>query len=370
VHSLFPTDDWKERVLARAEESTVAFDVPAAPLQCDRWVAASLLQKAIRRGETLYALQAAFRLHELHRSSVWRRLIVIAFEDVGAAEPDAITESVAIATTPLWRSRYGEKESLAYTVCRLTAAPKDRSADYLISAAEFHPSLSGIRESCRLSNLESRLAIAGDASHALPIRALGVWLSSGIETRYGPRIGAGDLVGLSRLFIDLGANEDLAFSTVLAAKRTRETLALMLPLIWLESRESQSAKFFDEPLPESVIVDGIPTYAFDKHTRLGLRAIEKLIQHSNNLRACLEQFVPKQSWRTAVQLAAFYTDAYVVSRRLNWSLSRPLEALGIESDFCRAGVPPEGVASLRKVMRDELSLLNEIRWEMWDARIK
>jgi len=44
-----------------------------------------------------------------------------------------------------------------------------------------------------------------------------------------------------------------------------------------------------------------------------------------------------------------------------------LEALGIESDFCRVGVPQEGVAPLRKVMRDSLSLLNETRCEQWRA---
>jgi hypothetical protein len=69
----------------------------------------------------------------------------------------------------------------------------------------------------------------------------------------------------------------------------------------------------------------------------------------------------------AAQMAAFYTDGYLVSRRLEWSLSRSLEALGIESDFSRVGVPPEAVASLRKVLRENLGRLNEIRWELWDA---
>jgi hypothetical protein len=108
-------------------------------------------------------------------------------------------------------------------------------------------------------------------------------------------------------------------------------------------------------------------YAFDMHTRLGQAAIQKLIKESETLRACLEQLVPKLAWRKAAQMAAFYTDAYLISRRLDWFLSRPLEALGIGSDFCRVGVPPEAVASLRKVLRENLGRLNEIRWELWDA---
>ena len=84
-----------------------------------------------------------------------------------------------------------------------------------------------------------------------------------------------------------------------------------------------------------------------------------LIKESTQLRACLDRFVPKQSWRTATQMAAFYTDAYLISRPLDWSLSRSLEALGIELDFCRVGVPPEAVAPLRKILKDDLGRLNE-----------
>ena len=35
-------------------------------------------------------------------------------------------------------------------------------------------------------------------------------------------------------------------------------------------------------------------YAFDKHTRLGLAAIQKLTRESDRLRTCLEEFVPNQ----------------------------------------------------------------------------
>jgi replication-associated recombination protein RarA len=103
MHSLFPSDDdWKDRVLSRIEVTSIGFEDSAALVQCDRWVAASLLQKAVRRGETQLALRAAFTLHQFDRASVWRRLMIIAVEDIGAAEPDAIAEAVAIATSSAW----------------------------------------------------------------------------------------------------------------------------------------------------------------------------------------------------------------------------------------------------------------------------
>ena len=135
---------------------------------------------------------------------------------------------------------------------------------------------------------------------------------------------------LSRVLVELGAREELVSSMILAAKRTREPITVLFPLIWLQSQQGQVARVCNEAIPESPVLNGIPMYAFDMHTRLGQAAIQKLIKESKQLRACLDQFVPKQAWRTATQMAAFYTDAYLVSRRLDWSLSRPLEALGIE----------------------------------------
>jgi replication-associated recombination protein RarA len=60
------------------------------PLRCDRWVASSLVQKAIRRGDVELAKRAAFRLLELDKEAIWRRLVVIAFEDIGAGDVDVL----------------------------------------------------------------------------------------------------------------------------------------------------------------------------------------------------------------------------------------------------------------------------------------
>ena len=355
-------------MLARIELTHSTCD--QEPLNCDRWVAASLLQKSIRRGDTQLALRASFHLSGLDRAYTWRRLLIIAFEDVGAAEPDALVETVAVATAPKWRSVRGEPQSLGYVVTRLAEAPKDRSADYLISAAATHASLEGIREICRRADLDSRLRVVEDASYPLPVRSLSAWFSSGMETRDGPRIEGGDLRRLSHLLVQLGVSEAFVSSTMLAAQRTREPITVLVPLIWLASQERQRPTICNEAIPESPVFCGVPMYAFDKHTRLGQSAIRKLVQESVSLRACLETYIPKQVWQKAAQMAAFYTDGYLIYRRLDWSLSRSLEVLGIESDFYRVGVQPGAGESLLTVLRSELDRLNAIRQGLWAARHK
>jgi hypothetical protein len=62
---------------------------PVKPLLCDRWLALSTMQKAIRRGDSLTAKRALTTVYRSDPSSTWRRLLIIAFEDVGIAAPGA-----------------------------------------------------------------------------------------------------------------------------------------------------------------------------------------------------------------------------------------------------------------------------------------
>jgi hypothetical protein len=55
------------------------------PLPIDPWLASSLLQKVIRRGDSGTAARAALTLFRMRPGGIWRRFIVIAFEDVSVA---------------------------------------------------------------------------------------------------------------------------------------------------------------------------------------------------------------------------------------------------------------------------------------------
>src|ERR1700730_12470200 len=100
-------DDWTARALDSAT-NYIHEDVVAEQdvLRCNRWIASSALQKAIRRGENTIAIRAALALQREDRQRAWRRLVAIAFEDVGAADIDAVVETVAAASSPDWRARY------------------------------------------------------------------------------------------------------------------------------------------------------------------------------------------------------------------------------------------------------------------------
>src|SRR5271157_3172398 len=103
------------------------------PLAIDPWVASSLLQKAIRRGDADLAERAAVTLHRLRGKGIWRRFLVIAFEDLGVASVSALIEATTACNDPvLWQGVGGEEQALRHVARRLASAPKDRSPDHLI----------------------------------------------------------------------------------------------------------------------------------------------------------------------------------------------------------------------------------------------
>ena len=105
------------------------------PLPCDRWVAMSALQKAIRRGQVETAKRAVRTLLVTGKvEAVWKRLMIIGFEDIGLGSIDALLMVCALASEKIIRAEYeSEMGALDAVVVALCKAPKDRSADLLYS---------------------------------------------------------------------------------------------------------------------------------------------------------------------------------------------------------------------------------------------
>jgi hypothetical protein len=329
-------------------------------IAADPWIISSLLQKSIRRSETDIAQRAAFTFFQLKGTAIWRRLMVIAFEDVGIGSINALTTTVAAAGDRAWRKNHGDDLRLAVYLAGLLAdAPKDRSADYLCDARD-HPMLADFWRAMEKASLESRLSQVRDQALSLPQRAVAALSALGIGSRGDILRGIGGLETLLTTFRELEVPEELVAATGIAAARTREKITAMVPLIWLAARSSRKA-VCDRPIPPLVKADDVPLYALDKHTRLGREAIWRFACEDNSVRACLERFVPATQRRSAAYVAAFFADAAAVARRLLWEQSEALETFGIERDLMHAGVRVEGIWPLLEAMRINLGHLNELR---------
>jgi hypothetical protein len=150
-----------------AREIDFNFILQSKPIAADAWVISSLLQKSIRRGETEIAQRAAFTFFHLKGAAIWRRLMVIAFEDIGIGSVDALTKTVAAAGDSAWRKSHGGDLRLAvYLAGLLAEAPKDRSADYLCDAKD-HPTLADFWRAMEEASLASKILHVRDQASVL-----------------------------------------------------------------------------------------------------------------------------------------------------------------------------------------------------------
>lgn len=333
-----------------------------SPLPIDHWLASSLLQKAIRRSDADLAARAALTLHQARGATIWRRFMVIAFEDIGAGCVEALGDAVAIGTDEDRRAALGSDEQAAIWLARrLARATKDRSSDYLICSARSHPGLEEARDLIGSRSVAERIAMVTDEDLPLPVRATAAWYASGIEWAGEKRVGRGNLPALTNAFHMLGVPDRLAAATRTAALRTREPITLMVPLVWLAAFGSEYPGTSETTPPASPMLGDVPAYAFDKHTRIGKRAITLFARENEAVRTCLEQHVPDFRHREAAWVAAFYGDATPIARRLEWVQSHTLEAMGMENDLMREGVPQTGVCPLIEAVRANLNHLDAIR---------
>jgi len=251
------------------------------PLIADQWVTKSLLQKSIRRGEIEIAQRAPLTFLAQKASALWRRLIIIAFEEIGAGSPDVVAMTMAASTDARWRKLSGGEAVVAVHLVRLLAeAPKSRSAEHLITSSNCHPSFEQERLLVSASSIADNLTVVADNSKSLMHRALAAWCVSGIGWER-EKVPGSNLPALLDAFSQLGVPDDLVAVTGTAVMKSREPITLMVPLIWLTANESQVPTVLEAAVPGTLVLDGIPMYALDKHTRIGQEAIRSLAKYNS-----------------------------------------------------------------------------------------
>jgi hypothetical protein len=331
------------------------------PLIADQWVIKSLLQKSIRRGEVDIARRAALTFLAQKGSAIWRRFIIIAFEDIGAGSVDDVAMTVAASTDASWRRKFGGDVIIVAHLARLLAeAPKSRSAEHLVTTATHHPSVEHERRLVSNRSIANNLAAVANESNTLTHRALAAWCVSGVGWKHQKLHGT-DLPGLFDAYRNLGVPEELVAATGIAAAKSREPITLMVPLIWLAANDGQVPFALKAEVPWSPVLDGIPMYALDKHTRIGQESIRNLVKYNCEIRECLERYVVPAKWHAAAYMAAFYVDAAPLACRLIWQGCDELEALGTEADLLKVGVSSEGIQPLLRLFRRNVDQLNQIR---------
>ena len=336
-----------------------------APLAISPWMAMSLLQKAIRRGEVELALRAAATLIEVSPDRLWRRLLVIAFEDVGVADIDSIALTVAAVGSRSVRKQLGGDWLVAsWLVDRLARARKCRAADDLLMVAEVHATYRAFRTELAEASFQ-KLIDTAVSDQPMPLRALALWFAVGTDrcqsNHLPPR--PGDPSVFDHL-IEAGYPRTIVEVAREGCRKSREIICAMIPLLWREAYlvdtevSGTPTEVIGDPLPPVVFFDGVPGWCMDKFTREGRKALKLLLQSGCESARWINEQVPRSERMDFLGHILFRIESGLMINRFDWPLSNKLRYLAdveCNGEYC------EDASVAMSLLCADISFLNEAR---------
>lgn len=345
----------------RAHDLAVAHvdaEPPSPFADADVHLLASAMQKAIRRGDLSTARRAAHQLHALDRQRLWRRLAVIALEDIGIASIETVADMIAISTLPASRRLFGgDIPALDIALARACAAAKDRTGDHLGSIISREPVDDMDRAALHSASPNALLAMIAASDLPWTRRLHATVLSAGrSDGAFHPS--ASNIGAVFDVLREMGAPSLLITACQVYAARQRDLLPVFVPFASMLAKDDHSGVKVRE-LPPSELIGELPDFSFDPlHTRLGRRAVD----------LWLRSYLMKQPWLPRQVAAALWnTESALCDRTLDWSMSDAIRERAHRSDLLARGVPCERHDELMGWIARERPALTAARTAVWNS---
>lgn len=328
------------------------------PLPVSSWLAMSILQKSVRRGDTTLGLRAAATLLKVDPAKLWRRLAGIVVEDIGLADLECVRLVMAATAGKSVRQQFGGDHRVAgLVIARMCEARKCRAADDLFIAVSHHHELEAVRAVLaahdlpqHLSHIRERGALLGLAVAAL--NASGVWWTGQVAGKRADAATTFDAMKSAGIDPEIVALAEQGF------RRTREALPVLLPLL---SRAMPSGVLpaVDDDLPPVVIGSkGIPTYCLDGFSFEGKTALARVLRRDLPTSRWLRRHVPAERRLAVLHGAVFRLDGGRVRQRIEWPCAATLRWL---ADSGYHGMKLSDPAGFLDMVRGDLPAIDEER---------
>lgn len=358
--SALSLDLFAEQIEQYPDVEIIENDVPATR---DRWVLSSNLQKAIRLALPDTAIATAKTMLEIDERYFFRRLLVIAYEDIGIANSAACFFVIRLFRRAAMHRRLGPLRVAAWLIGQLCWSVKSRSLCDGIVAIDF---------SARKAEYEQQLANLS-ADQVLNIA------SSRDETPIARIAATRELAGYSifvggsyqvvrpqnkQYLAELAARlclTDMETRLLLSGQGVTESINIPLP-ICLDMLHCGSSEVVRNER-RFRIRNGILTSALDRHTRMGQAAFERFARETSSVGKFLQGRARKNAI-SALGCAAFILDGAQLDRELQFDGSAALRQAADEAFLEYSGIPGDMGHDLLALVSENLPELDAIRWEM------
>lgn len=298
------------------------------PLDVSPWLAMALLQKAIRRGHREFALHAAATLLQQSPDKLWRRVGSIAFEDIGVADLDTVSLVTASLAGKTFRAKMGGEWLVAsYLVERMCLAPKCRATDDLLMIAERHPAYEHTRLGLTFRPIPELLRIA-NSDVLLPKRALALWFAIGTDRCPSPHLRSRK--GAPHTVFDELCEAGYPHTLVEVAREGfRRTSQVLCPLLVLISalKPVEPTAVDDDDLPPEIMCGTVPSWALDRYSREGRRALQRLLGRDCQTAQWVRRHIPSSQQVNFLGDILFAVEGERLRNHYRWPLGDDLRRI-------------------------------------------
>lgn len=343
-----------EAMLWTAQRATLR----CPPLVVDpaqKWIVRSALQKAVRRGQVDRAVDLALNLYRIDGRYVWRAILTVAIEDVGFGSPDSVFWATQ-AQTATFRRLVGEVPLLIALTREMAAAPKSQAA-LQISFLANTTHCDEFQSFSRMTTTDLLRRVEDDDPFESYV-ALGVLRGiTPVSDVRRPRDHSG-VAGAAEIMRDQ-LPPDLARATVASLLRPLDDMSIGgFPAFRLGHKTSGG--LVSDLRPESRLIAGYASEAYDQHERSGRRAIRRFAAGLSDAHSGLRRF-RSGTFISAVSDAIFLVEGQCLNQWRGGSEFVRLRAETNRLSLTRHGVTPEEGATLCEIVAQSIPLLNDYR---------
>jgi hypothetical protein len=306
---------YRSRHAAAANEA-IPQEIPY--LRIDSYLAASLLQKAIRRSETLWALKAGLRLFDIAPSNFWRRLVVTLFEDVGLDDLDLA--ALVVSSAPERGLAPLKWPQIVPIIVRLSNAPKSQAANHIL-----HLGIHDLEEAGPLEDMVEYTfdRIVRELHHddrTAVQKAKLAWQLSGVGVGRGMSPQRHPDADRERTLSALGDLWPSALFEAVVRTGLRLT-GLPLPLaasfaFGERDRQVDINIWTADKSPQETLMGGLPSWVYDQYTRAGKRALGRSATECAHIAGALSGCSSSDEAKTALACAHFEFESGVLAKRI------------------------------------------------------
>jgi hypothetical protein len=331
----------------------------------DPYLLSSTMQKAIRRGDTAIARRAGHQLYTLDRARLWRRLAVVALEDIGIADVTVAAELVGIATWPAARRLIGgDSPALDIAIMRACRAAKDRTGDHLASIIGRETIPSADRVALRTASPNALLAMIASSDLPWERRLRAAVIASGRSDDSMQPVAAG-LDAVFDVLHELGVPSLLIFACESYAARQRDALPVLVPfaaMLCATGCMTDTHRVVTHDLPPAELIGTLPSYSLDPvNTRIGKRAVE----------LWLRSYLAKPQWLPRQVAACLWnSESAACDRTLSWPLGDTIRERAYAADLSYRGLPVARHAELANWIDRERPALIAARQAAFDSAVR